>query len=181
MSRIGKKHIIVPEGVNVTIDGSVVTVEGKLGKLVRTIDSSVKLVKTDNVLEVVRVNENDDKSNAIQGLTRQLVNNMVEGVSKGFSKNVVINGVGYKAAKSGNKLVLNIGFSHPVEIEEKDGVTFEIVSANEIACKGIDKERVGQVAANIRSKRPCEPYHGYGIRYANEVIKRKEGKKAGKK
>ena len=181
MSRIGKKHIIIPEGVNVTIDGSVVTVEGKLGKLSRTIDSRVKLVRTDNYLEVVRVNTGDKKSNAMQGLTRQLVNNMVEGVSKGFSKNLIINGVGYKAAKSGNKLVLNIGFSHPVEIEESDGVTFEIVSATEIACKGIDKERVGQFAANIRSKRPCEPYHGYGIRYANEVIKRKEGKKAGKK
>lgn len=180
MSRIGKKHITVPADVNVTINGKVVTVEGKLGKLTRTIEDGVSIERADNELIVNRVND-APKNRALHGLTRQLVSNMVEGVSKGFSKNVVINGVGYKAQKVGNKLILNIGFSHPVEIEETDGVTFEIVNATEIACKGIDKEKVGQVAANIRSKRPCEPYHGYGIRYANEVIKRKEGKKAGKK
>ncbi len=180
MSRIGKKHIDIPSGVTVTINGRDVTVEGKLGKLSRTFDSGITIKQEGNVINVTR--EGDDKQfRQIHGLTRQLVANMVEGVSKGFSKNLVINGVGYKAAKNGNKLVLNIGFSHPVEIEEHDGVTFEIVSATEIACKGIDKEKVGQVAADIRSKRPCEPYHGYGIKYADEVIKRKEGKKAGKK
>lgn len=180
MSRIGKKHIVVPEGVNVTINGRDITVEGKLGRLSRTINQGVTVEQKDGELVVNRVND-APKNRALHGLTRQLVANMVEGVSKGFSKNVVINGVGYKASKQGNKLVLNIGFSHPVEILESDGVTFEIVSATEISCKGIDKEKVGQVAADIRSKRPCEPYHGYGIRYANEVIKRKEGKKAGKK
>jgi len=180
MSRIGKKHIVIPEGVNVTINGRDITVEGKLGKLTRTLNEGVSVEKQDGVLVVNRVND-APKNRALHGLNRQLVANMVEGVSKGYSKNVIINGVGYKASKSGNKLVLNIGFSHPVEIEESDGVTFEIVSATEIACKGIDKEKVGQIAANIRSKRPCEPYHGYGIRYANEVVRRKEGKKAGKK
>lgn len=180
MSRIGKKHIVIPEGVNVTINGRDITVEGKLGKLTRTLNEGVSVEKQDGILVVNRVND-APKNRALHGLNRQLVANMVEGVSKGYSKNVIINGVGYKASKSGNKLVLNIGFSHPVEIEESDGVTFEIVSATEIACKGIDKEKVGQIAANIRSKRPCEPYHGYGIRYANEVVRRKEGKKAGKK
>lgn len=180
MSRIGKMPITVPAGVNVKIDNGIIAIKGPKGELKQPYDSNcITIENKSNVLTVTR--SSDEKSvRAKHGLYRVLVNNMVEGVVKGFEKSLIINGVGFKAAKQGNKLVLNIGYSHQVEFNPPAGITVDVVAPTEIAVKGIDKAAVGQAAATIRSFREPEPYHGYGIRYKDEVIQRKEGKTAGK-
>lgn len=175
MSRIGKKPIIVPDNVEVTINGQDVTVKGPKGELKRTISQGIVLTKEGNVITVSK--EKDIKSlEGLYGLTRTLVNNMVEGVVNEFTKTLEINGVGYRAQKQGKKLVLTLGYSHPVEMEEPEGITFDVPTQNKIIVKGIDKQLVGQIAANIREKRPPEVYRGKGIKYDYEVIRRKEGK-----
>ena len=179
MSRIGNKHITVPEGVDVKIDGQKLTVKGPKVTLTREIHKNMKVNLEGNVLTVVRPND-EPANKSLHGLTRTLVNNMIEGTLHGFERKLEVNGVGYRAQKQGNKLVLTLGYSHPVEMEAPEGITFDVPSANEIIVKGIDKEVVGQTAAVIRTKRPPEVYRGKGIKYAEEVIRRKEGK-AGKK
>ena len=179
MSRIGNKPITVPEGVEVKIDGQNLTVKGPKGTLTREIHKNMKVNLEGNVLTVVRPND-EPANKSLHGLTRTLVNNMIEGTLHGFERKLEVNGVGYRAQKQGNKLVLTLGYSHPVEMEAPEGITFDVPSANEIIVKGIDKEVVGQTAAVIRTKRPPEVYKGKGIKYAEEVIRRKEGK-AGKK
>ena len=176
MSRIGKMPIEVPQGVEVKIaDGNVVTVKGPKGTLEQTFNSQIKIELNDNVITFTRPNDNKDVR-ALHGLTRALLNNMVVGVTEGFKKELDINGVGYRAAKQGNTLVLNLGYSHQVDVEEIDGITIDVPNQNKIIVSGIDKQKVGQFAANIREKRPPEPYKGKGIKYVDEVIKRKEGK-----
>ena len=175
MSRIGRAPIAVPAGVNVTIaDGNVVTVKGPLGELTQTFNSQLTITLDGATLTVTR--PNDEKENrALHGLTRTLLANMVEGVTKGFEKKLEIVGVGYRAAKSGTKLDLGLGYSHPVVFEEANGIKFEVPDATTIIVKGIDKQAVGQMAAVIRAKRPPEPYLGKGIKYAGEHIRRKAG------
>lgn len=178
MSRIGKKPIDVPQGVEITINGSDITVKGPKGTLSRTIDSHITASVENNVLTVNR--ESDDYK-ALHGLTRTLISNMITGVTAGYEKKLEIAGVGYRAAKQGNKLVLTLGFSHPVEFEDSEDVKIEVPDQNTILVKGIDNQKVGQIAANIRAKKPPEPYKGKGIKYAGERIIRKEGKAGGKK
>lgn len=180
MSRIGKMPIAIPQGVDVKIgDDNTVTVKGPKGQLVKTMHKDMQLTIEDGKLLVKR--PSDEKMHrALHGLTRALVNNMVEGVSKGFERVLEINGVGYRAAKAGNKLTLTMGYSHPVEMIDPDGVTTEVPAPNRIVVKGADKEKVGIHAANIRMVRQPEPYLGKGIKYSDEVIRRKEGK-TGKK
>ncbi|MBE6984819.1 MAG: 50S ribosomal protein L6 [Ruminococcaceae bacterium] len=181
MSRIGKMAITVPAGVDVTIaDGNVVTVKGPKGTLTSTFHHAMIIKQEGAIITVSRPDESHENK-SLHGLTRTLLNNMVVGVDKGFSKELEVNGVGYRASKEGNKLVLNIGYSHPVNMEETDGVTVEVPSPNRIIISGTDKQKVGQFAANVRSKRPPEPYKGKGIKYSTEVIRRKEGKAGGKK
>ena len=181
MSRIGKMAITVPAGVEVTIaEGNVVTVKGPKGTLNSTFHHAMIIKQEGNVITVSRPDESHENK-SLHGLTRTLLNNMVVGVDKGFSKELEVNGVGYRASKEGNKLVLNIGYSHPVNMEEPEGVTVEVPSPNRVIISGTDKQKVGQFAANVRSKRPPEPYKGKGIKYATEVIRRKEGKAGGKK
>ena len=179
MSRIGNKPISIPDAVEVKLDGQHITVKGPKGTLERDIHENMKVTVEEKVLTVVRPND-DPKNRSLHGLTRTLINNMIEGTLNGFERKLEINGVGYRAQKQGNNLVLNLGYSHPVEIEAPAGITFDLPSQNEIIVKGIDKELVGQTAAVIRTKRPPEVYRGKGIKYAEEVIRRKEGK-AGKK
>ena len=179
MSRIGNKPITVPDGVEVKIDGQKVTVKGPKGTLERDVHENMKLELNGNVLAVSRPND-EPKNRSLHGLTRTLINNMIQGTVNGFERKLEINGVGYRAQKQGNKLVLNLGYSHPVEMDAPEGITFDVPSQTEIIVKGIDKELVGQTAAVIRTKRPPEVYRGKGIKYAEEVIRRKEGK-AGKK
>ena len=176
MSRIGNLPIDIPAGVTVTVDGNnLVSVKGAKGELSQSIHKDIKVKVEDNVINVER--SSDAKfQKSLHGLSRSLVANMVEGVSKGFQKTLEINGVGYRAQKQGNKLVLTIGYSHPVEISEADGVEFEVPAANKIIVKGIDKQKVGAMAAKVRGTRPPEPYKGKGIKYENERIIRKEGK-----
>ena len=175
MSRIGNKPITVPAGIDVAIDGQKITVKGPKGTLERTVNDNISIKLENGVIVVAR--PNDEKENrSLHGLTRTLINNMIEGVSNEFSKQLEINGVGYRAAKQGNKIVLTLGYSHPVEMVEPEGITYEVPNPNSIIVKGIDKELVGQMAAEIRSKRPPEVYRGKGIKYADEVIRRKEGK-----
>ena len=176
MSRIGGMPIAIPAGVTVTIaDDNTVTVAGKLGTLTEKFSSRMSIKVEGNEIIVTRpTDDKEDKS--VHGLTRALLSNMVEGVSKGYTKNLEIVGVGYKVAKQGNKLVLNLGHSHSIEILEENGVTFDVPNPNAIVVKGIDKQAVGQTAAVIRSKRPPEPYHGKGVKYENERIRRKAGK-----
>lgn len=178
MSRIGKNPITVPQGVEVKIDGTNVTVKGPKGTLTKEFLKVVDITLEDNKI-LVKVT--DEKHGNIHGLTRTLISNMVDGVSKGFEKTLEINGVGYKASKQGNKLVLNIGYSHPVEFLDNNDVTIEVPNPNTIIVKGIDKQIVGQMAAEIRETRLPEPYKGKGIKYAGERIVRKEGKAGGKK
>lgn len=178
MSRIGKKPIDVPQGVEITINGSDITVKGPKGTLSRTIDSHITAVLENNVLTV---NRQSDEYKALHGLTRTLISNMITGVTAGYEKKLEINGVGYRAAKQGKKLVLTLGFSHPVEFEDTEDIIIEVPDQNTILVKGIDNQKVGQFAANIRAKRPPEPYKGKGIKYAGERIIRKEGKAGGKK
>ena len=176
MSRIGREPIAIPAGVNVTIaDGNVVTVKGPLGELTESFNTALTIAVEGDKILVTR--PNDEKENrALHGLTRTLVNNMVVGVSKGYEKKLEIVGVGYRVEKQSGKIVLGLGYSHPVVFEEKDGVKFDIPDQNTIIVKGIDKQSVGQVAAVIRSKRPPEPYLGQGIKYTGEKIRRKAGK-----
>ena len=178
MSRIGRAPIAVPAGVEVKIDGSTVTVKGAKGTLTRTVSSNMNVTLADGVITVTR--PNDLKENrSLHGLTRTLINNMVVGVSEGYSKELEINGIGYRAAKQGKDLVLNIGYSHQVIMPEIDGITIDVPAPNKIIISGPDKQKVGQFAAEVRGKRPPEPYKGKGIKYIDEVIRRKEGK-AGK-
>ena len=174
MSRIGRKPIAIPAGVKVTVDGNNVTVAGPKGTLNSTFHPNMTIaVEGDTVVVSRPDDENENK--ALHGLTRSLIHNMVVGVTTGFEKKLEINGTGYRAQKTGNKLVLNVGYSHPVEFEDGD-VTFEVPAPNRITVKGISKQRVGQVAAEVRAVREPEPYKGKGIKYDYEVILRKEGK-----
>lgn len=178
MSRIGRMPIAIPAGVDVKIDGSTVTVKGPKGTLTRTVAGSITVALDNGVINVTR--PDDSKENrSLHGLTRTLIANMVKGVSEGFSKELEINGIGYRAAKQGKDLVLNIGYSHNVVMPEIDGITVEVPGPNKIIISGPDKQKVGQFAAEVRGKRPPEPYKGKGIKYVDEVIRRKEGK-AGK-
>ncbi len=178
MSRIGNKHIDIPAGVEVTIDGTTVTAKGPNGTLTRTFDSRMDIQMEGSVITVKRPND-DKECRSLHGLTRTLIHNMVEGVHKNFTKELEINGVGYRAAKQGSNLVMNLGFSHQVIMPEIPGIKIEVPQPNRSTIIGPDKEKVGQFAAEVREKRPPEPYKGKGIKYAGEVIIRKEGK-AGK-
>lgn len=177
MSRIGKKPIEIPQGVEVKIDGSTVTVKGKLGTLARGIDSRMTVALEGNVLAVRRPDD-ASQTRALHGLTRSLLANMVTGVSQGFSKNLVIEGVGYRVAAKGKGLEFALGYSHPVVVEPIDGISFKTQKPTELAVEGIDKQLVGQVAADIRKLRKPEPYKGKGIRYSDERVRRKAGKAA---
>ena len=178
MSRIGRAPIAVPAGVDVKIDGQTVTVTGPKGTLTRTVNDSITVTLDNGVITVTR--PNDDKENrSLHGLNRTLIANMVKGVSEGFKKELEINGIGYRASMQGKDLVLNIGYSHSVIMEAVDGITVEVPSPNKIIISGPDKQKVGQFAAEVRGHRPPEPYKGKGIKYVDEVIRRKEGK-AGK-
>ena len=179
MSRIGNKPIAIPTGVDVKVNGSEVTVKGPKATLTQNFNSRMS-VKVEGS-EIIVTRPTDDKEDrALHGLTRTLVSNMVIGVTNGFKKELEVNGVGYRVQKQGKNLVMNLGFSHQVIVEEPEGITFDVPNANEIIVKGMDKEVVGQTAAVIRTKRPPEVYRGKGIKYAEETIRRKEGK-AGKK
>ena len=175
MSRIENKPITVPAEVTVKIDGQKVTVTGPKGTLEREIHKNISLEMADNTITVVRKND-EPQNRSLHGLTRTLINNMIIGVTETYSKELQINGVGYRVAKQGNNLNLTLGYSHPVIFEAPEGITFDVPNANTIIVKGIDKELVGQTAAVIRTKRPPEVYRGKGIKYADEVIRRKEGK-----
>ena len=181
MSRIGKMPITVPADVEVTIAaGNLVTVKGPKGTITRRMHPAMQIAQEANVIRVTR--PNDEKENrALHGLTRTLINNMVQGVKEGYKKELEINGVGYRASKDGNKLVMNIGFSHPVIVPETDGITIDVPAPNKVVISGCDKQMVGQFAAEVREKRPPEPYKGKGIKYVDEVIVRKVGKTGGKK
>ena len=179
MSRIGRKPITVPAGVDVKIDGTVVTVKGPKGTLTQNVHPNMALALADGQLTVTR--PNDEKENrALHGLTRSLLNNMVVGVTTGFSKELDVNGVGYRVQKQGKDLVMNLGFSHQVTMTEIDGISIEVPNPNKIIISGCDKQLVGQFAAEVREKRPPEPYKGKGIKYTTEYIRRKEGKTGGK-
>lgn len=178
MSRVGEKPITVPAGVDVNIDGATVTVKGPKGTLTKDIRKEINVSMKDGVINVTRLND-EKESRAYHGLTRSLIANMIEGVSNGYKKELEISGVGYRAVKQGNDLVLNIGYSHQVIVPEVEGITIEVPAPNKITISGFDKQKVGQFAAEIRIKRPPEPYQGKGIKYAGEVVRRKDGK-AGK-
>ncbi|MBQ8831686.1 MAG: 50S ribosomal protein L6 [Oscillospiraceae bacterium] len=179
MSRIGRAPIAIPAGVEVTLNGNVITVKGPKGTLTRTLNPELTVTVDAGVITVTR--PNDEKYNrSIHGLNRTLIANMVTGVTEGYQKTLEINGVGYRAAKEGNKLVMNLGFSHQVFVPEIDGIEIDVPNANTVIIKGIDKQLVGQFAADVRNKRPPEPYKGKGIKYSDEVIRRKEGKTGGK-
>lgn len=180
MSRIGRSPINIPAGVDVKLDGGKITVKGPKGSLSRELSPELSIEIKDGVLTVLR--QSDDKEHrSLHGLTRTLVNNMVDGVSKGFSKELEVNGVGYRAAKQGKQLIMNLGYSHQVFVDEIDGISIDVPAPNKIIIAGIDKQLVGQFAANVREKRPPEPYKGKGIKYIDEVIRRKEGKTGAKK
>ena len=179
MSRIGNKPITVPEGVEVTLNDHHITVKGPKGTLERDLHKNMTITMEENTIHVTRPND-EAENRSLLGLTRTLISNMIEGVVHEFKRELEINGVGYRAQKQGNKLVMNLGYSHNVEIEPPEGITFDLADANHITVRGIDKEVVGQTAAVIRTKRPPEVYRGKGIKYAEEHIRRKEGK-AGKK
>ena len=181
MSRIGKMPITVPAGVTVTIGANnEVTVKGPKGELTKQLPKDMILDLNGDTLEVKRPSEIKEHK-SLHGLTRTLLSNMVTGVSEGYKKELEINGVGYRAAKQGNKLVMNLGYSHQVEMEETDGITIDVPQPNQIIISGADKQKVGQFAANVREKRPPEPYKGKGIKYVDEYIRRKEGKAGSKK
>ena len=181
MSRIGRAPITVPAGVEISIaDNNVVTVKGAKGTLTQQFNANMAIAMENGVVTVSR--PNDAKENrALHGLTRTLINNMIVGVTTGYKKELDVNGVGYRVAKEGNKLVMNLGFSHQVIMEEKDGITIEVPGPNKIIINGCDKQKVGQFAAEVREKRPPEPYKGKGIKYVDEVIRRKVGKTGAKK
>lgn len=180
MSRIGRMPVEVEKGVDVKIgENNVVTVKGPKGTLTKELHKDMILSTEDGKIVVTRPSEGK-MHKSLHGLTRTLLNNMVVGVTKGFEKGLEINGVGYRAQKQGKKLVLTLGYSHPVEMDEPAGITFEVPAPNKIIVKGIDKQLVGEYAAKIRTKREPEPYKGKGIKYETEVIRRKEGKAGGK-
>ena len=180
MSRIGRAPITVPAGVEVTVsENNHITVKGPKGTLERDLVPQMNIEVAEGVIRVTR--PDDSKENrSLHGLTRTLVDNMVVGVTNGFEKKLEINGVGYRAVKEGKNLVLNIGFSHQVTVSENDDIQIEVPDANHVVIKGIDKQKVGQFAADVRSKRPPEPYKGKGIKYDYEVVRRKEGKTGAK-
>ena len=175
MSRIGNKPIEIPSGVTVTIDNNTVTVKGPKGELTRTFHPDLTITQEEKVITVTRPSDSKEHR-MIHGTTRSLLANMIEGVSKGFEKSLELIGVGYRAQKQGKKLVLSVGYSHPVEFEQDEDIEFDVPSNTKIVVKGIDKEKVGKMAANIRAVRPPEPYKGKGIRYEGEHVRRKEGK-----
>ena len=179
MSRIGRMPVALPAGVTVEVKDGKMVVKGPKGTLEQDIDARIALSVENGHAVLTRANDSKELK-AKHGLYRALLHNMVTGVTAGYTKGLVINGVGYKVAKQGSKIVLNIGFSHPGEFPETDGIKLDCPTQTEITVSGIDKVKVGQIAANIRSLREPEPYHGYGIRYKDEVIERKEGKTAGK-
>ena len=181
MSRIGKRPIAIPAGVEVKIDGNVVTVKGPKGQLTKELHPDMIIEQEGNAILVKRPSE-EKMHRALHGLTRTLIANMARGVTEGYSRNLEITGVGYRAQKQGNKLVLSLGYSHPIEVEPAPGIEIDVPAPTKITVRGIDKELVGQTAANIRDFRPPEPYLGKGIRYEGERIRRKAGKagKAGK-
>jgi len=179
MSRIGNKPITIPEGVEVTLNDKNITVKGPKGTLSKEIHKNVDVKVEGNVITVSRIDD-EPANRSLHGLTRSLINNMIVGVKDEFKRELEINGVGYRAQKQGTKLVMNLGYSHPVEMEAPAGITYDVPNPNSIIVRGIDKELVGQTAAVIRTKRPPEVYRGKGIKYVEEVIIRKEGK-AGKK
>lgn len=179
MSRIGRMPIAIPQGVTVNVDGNVVSVKGPKGELTRTLNKDMIIEVEGNTVLVKRPSD-EKEHRALHGLTRTLIANMVTGVSQGFKKTLEIAGVGYRASKSGNKLNLSLGFSHPVEVDPPAGITIDVPAPNRIVVSGIDKETVGAVAAKIRSFREPEPYKGKGIKYEGEVIRRKVGKAGGK-
>ena len=178
MSRIGRKPVVIPAGVEVKLDGHTLTVKGPKGTLTRTFHNRMNIAVENNEIIVTRPTD-DKEDRSLHGLTRTLIHNMVEGVTNGFSKELKINGVGYRCQKSGKNVTLTLGYSHPVIVSDSDDITLDVPDPNTIIVKGIDKQKVGQIASEIRGKRPPEPYKGKGIKYANEVIRRKEGK-AGK-
>ena len=176
MSRIGRKLITVPAGVDVTIaDNNVVTVKGPKGTLTQTFHSKMTITLNNGVIEVTRPDD-ENESRSLHGLTRTLIANMVEGVTNGYSKTLEMIGVGYKAVKNGKTLTLSLGYSHPIEFVEENGITFNVPDSTTIVVSGIDKQVVGQIAAQIREKRPPEPYLGKGVKYQGEYIRRKAGK-----
>ena len=175
MSRIGRKPIVIPAGVEVKIEGNTVTVKGPKGTLSQEVSNAMQLSLEGNVLTVARPSD-DREYRALHGLTRTLISNMVIGVSEGFKKELEIAGVGYRAAKEGNVLVLNLGYSNPVRVADTEDITTEVPNNTKIVVNGIDKQKVGQFAAEIRGIRPPEPYKGKGVHYVGEVIIRKEGK-----
>ena len=181
MSRIGRAPIAIPAGVEIKVeDNNVVTVKGPKGTLTQQFNPNMAIAMEEGALHVTR--PNDAKENrALHGLTRTLIHNMVVGVTEGFKKELDVNGVGYRVAKEGNKLVMNLGFSHQVTMEEPEGITIDVPNPNKIIISGADKQKVGQFAAEVREKRPPEPYKGKGIKYTDEVIRRKEGKTGVKK
>lgn len=179
MSRIGRKPVVVPAGVEVTVNGNVVTVKGPKGQLSQEISKNMTVEVKEGEVVVTRPSDNRE-DRAQHGLARTLINNMIIGVTSGYEKKMQLIGVGYKAEKKGNTLVMNLGFSHPVEMVDPEGITTEVPSATEVVVKGMDKALVGNYAANIRAWRKPEPYKGKGIKYVDEVIRRKEGK-TGKK
>lgn len=179
MSRIGRMPVAIPVGVTVEVKDGKMFVKGPKGTLEQDIDTRITVTLENGHAVLTRANDSKELR-AKHGLYRALLHNMVTGVTAGYTKGLVINGVGYKVAKQGNKVVLNIGYSHPVEFAEEDGIKLDCPTQTEITVSGIDKVKVGQTAANIRALREPEPYHGYGIRYKDEVIERKEGKTAGK-
>ena len=181
MSRIGKKPIELPAGVDFAVsNNNVVTVSGKLGKLEQKVSNLLKVELVDNKIIVSTLN-NSREANSAHGLYRTLIANMVEGVTNGFSKSLIINGVGYKVFEKPNGIELKIGYSHPVIFDAPEGIKITCPSQQDIKVTGYDKQKVGQIAANIRAIQPVEPYHAYGIRYSDEVVIRKEGKTAAKK
>jgi large subunit ribosomal protein L6 len=177
MSRIGKRPIEVPAGVTVTVDPGRVTVHGPKGELRQVVPQRIAITQDEGVITVTRPTERGE-DRALHGLTRTLVANMVEGVTKGFEKRLELQGVGYRAALAGSNLELQVGYSHPVRIEPRQGIEFEVPVPTQIVVRGIDKQMVGQTAAEIRKVRPPEPYKGKGIRYEGEYVRRKVGKRA---
>lgn len=180
MSRIGRMPITVPAGVDVKIDGNVITVKGKNGTLTQDLHPNMN-VKVDAGVVLVERPNNEKQNKALHGLTRSLINNMVVGVTEGFKKELDVNGVGYRVAKQGKDLVMNLGYSHQVVMSEVEGITIDVPNPNKIIISGSDKQKVGQFAAEVREKRPPEPYKGKGIKYVDEHIRRKEGKTGAKK
>jgi large subunit ribosomal protein L6 len=177
MSRIGRQPIPVPSGVNIAIDPGRIMVNGPLGELTQDVPVRIKVERQDDQLVVTRPTDRGE-DRALHGLTRSLIANMVEGVTKGFEKRLEIQGVGYRAALRGTSLELNVGYSHPVVIEPPQGIEFEVPAPTQVLVKGVDKQQVGEIAAEVRKVRPPEPYKGKGIRYEGEYVRRKVGKRA---